>query len=367
MIQKTNIPKQIPNSISDNGFRMVPIKIFNQINNTLIYRKNDLNIEQKIAEDNNHDDIIKYKYYEEYFSIIQEDIYDLFNQKLFWNLNMNSRVCDHKYKNGTKKGLICGRRIDIKVDQNCKEENGKWRCGKHVSMKVYKPMVKNIDLNDLCINKTGYKDKYNCKMKKKYGCYCIHHYMENNSFNNTDIKLAKIYYNEIKLLNNIEVENTNNSLIKSYKYNCNINNSINIIDKYENNGYKYPKLICYNNNKNKSLNNIVEKLLINNKEELKVKPFKEKSLENKKNNNINKINTGLIDLNINIDNFKYKEILNISPKCNSKDCTNINDISIIKYLYCKKHATIVNNNSNRKKYQFNNWNYIIAKHKNESS
>ena len=41
MIQKANnIPLNIPNSKSCDGFRMIPKKIFNQINNILIYRKN---------------------------------------------------------------------------------------------------------------------------------------------------------------------------------------------------------------------------------------------------------------------------------------------------------------------------------------
>lgn len=211
MIQKSNnIPLNIPNSKSCDGFRMIPKKIFNQINNILIYRKNDININKQIAIEDHHNDIIKYKYYNEMFNFIQNDIYELFNKNLFWNFNMDSRVCENKFK------------------------YGKYRCCKHISTKTYKPKIKIVDPNKLCIAKTGYKDKSDCKMEKRYGCYCIHHYMENYRFNNTE--LAKMFYSEIALFNNIEIELVNTSIPKCYKYNCKIIKKINSIDIYVNNG-----------------------------------------------------------------------------------------------------------------------------------
>lgn len=70
-----------------------------------------------------------------------------------------------------------------------------------------------------------------------------------------------------------------------------------------------------------------------------------------------------VDLNTNINNFKYKlklikEILNITPNCSIKNCNNINNINIIKGLYCKSHAMDAFNKYNKSKYIFNNWNYL---------
>lgn len=335
MIQK--IPKNIPNSISNDGFRMIPMNFFKQINNLLIYRRNDLNSEKIISEENHHNDHYKYKYYEEYFNIIQNDIYNLFNEKLFWSLNMDSRVCEHRYRNGKMKGLICGRRIDIKINENCKEDNGRWRCAKHISTKVYKPTPKNIDSSLLCIGKTGYKNKFDCKNGKKYGCYCIYHYMKKNGIN--DIELAKSYYKEICLFNNIEVENTNNSIIKSYKYNCIINNNLNIIDKYERNGFKNIKLICFFNDKS-YFGKLSDNFVQNTKEDI-VKKLK--NLENSKNfrKNIifndfcknNKKDIQVVNTICNLNKELINEILKINPICD-----NIN-ILIVKRLYCKDHTT----------------------------
>lgn len=377
MIQKINIPKNIPDSRTNDGFRMIPKKIFKQINNVLIYRKKNINIEEEIALENHHKDIIKYKYYHEMFNIMQQDVYNLFNKKVFWNLNMDDRACEHKYTEGKMKGLFCGARIDIKVAKDCKEENGLWRCSKHVSTKVYKPIGKTIDPNKFCIGKTGYKKRFNCNMEKKYGCYCIHHYMENNSFNSTEIKNAKIYYNEINILNNIEIKNTNNSLIKSYNYNCKIKEKIIINDKYERNGIKDIKLITYFEElSDNSIQNIKEGKpeeddIVN---KLKI-PENSKKLQNLNKIVMNRPNEGNIheqikkiykdniELNINIENFKYKlkiikEILKINPKCCFKNCNKINNINIMKGLYCQTHATDINNNYNKNSYKFNDWNYL---------
>lgn len=372
MIQKANnIPLNIPNSKSCDGFRMIPKKIFNQINNILIYRKNDININNQIAIENHHNNIIKYKYYNEMFNFIQNDIYELFNKNLFWNFNMDSRVCEHKFKNGKNKGLYCGKRIDI----TCTDKYGKYRCCKHISTKIYKPKIKNIDPNKLCIAKTGYKDKFNCKMKKRYSCYCIHHYMEKYRFNNTE--LAKMFYSEIALFNDIEIELVNTNIPKSYKYNCKIIKKINIIDIYENNGYNNIKLICYNKENLENTNNLnklsnLDNILIEKENKNEVQKKHDHDLDYILKNNIQdtrcdqvsyEINKesiknlykNSVDLNTNINNFKYKlklikEILIIIPNCSIKNCNNINNINIIKGLYCKSHAI--------DEFNFNNLNYL---------
>jgi hypothetical protein len=245
-MKKDNIiTLNIPSSKSNDGFKMIPRSIFNQINNMLLYRKNDININEKIAIENHHQDIIKYKYYNEFFDILQKDIYELFNTSFFWNCNMDSRVCDFKITSGKNEGLLCGKRIDIK----CTNNNGKYRCFDHISKKDYKPKI-NTKKNkeNLCICKIGYKKQFNCNVMKKYGDYCIYHYKEKIKIQNT--KSAKDYYNEISLLNNINIEQTNNCKILNKIYNCNIyNKKIVIADKYDINGYKFNnKLICYNIN-----------------------------------------------------------------------------------------------------------------------
>lgn len=227
-MEKNDIPKiHIPDSMTKNGFRMIPKSIINQINNKFIEIKKQIDIDKKIEIEMNRD-ISYFNYYYTMYNIIQKEIYKLFNIQQFWKCNMDYRVCEHKYKEGFYAGLYCGKRVDI----NCPDKNGMWKCCKHVSTKYYKPKDKNVNPSELCIAKTGYKNKFNCNMLKKYGEYCIHHYKIINNFVN--IKDAKKYYDEINLLSNIYIEKYNNCKVRNKTYICNINNkNIDIIDKYE--------------------------------------------------------------------------------------------------------------------------------------
>jgi hypothetical protein len=353
MIQK-DIPI-FPNSVKNDGFKMIPKTIFNQINNNvLIYRRNEIEIDKKIAEENHHDDIIKYKYYKEFFSIIQKDIYELFNEKLFWKYNMDKRVCDFEIKSGKHIGLLCGKRVDIK----CNDRNGYYRCSSHVSSKYYKPKInKNkIDKDNLCIAKIGYKQSFNCNMFKKYGNYCIYHLKENIGIDNSE--KAKIYHKEVTSLSNLIVEPTNNSIMKSNKYNCKIDKKIDIIDIYEKNGYKEVKLICYYNENSRNKQNY-EELIFNSVHNFYDISFKkENKLEYSK-----KIYNECIDLNIKIDNWKKKlqlidEILNINNKCDIRNCNKIKNLFLTKSFYCKDHALNTLNTYSKSKYIFNSWNYL---------
>jgi hypothetical protein len=166
MIQKVdNIPFKIdiPNSKTNDGFRMLPNMIINQINKIFIYRKQQLDIDEKIEIENNRK-IDYFIYYYNMYDIIKEDIYNLFNNKQFWRSNMHDRVCEHTITEGKYQGLFCGKRVDIKST----DKNGNWKCSKHISIKYYKPKHKKIPIDKLCISKIGYKNKQNCNMEMKY-------------------------------------------------------------------------------------------------------------------------------------------------------------------------------------------------------
>lgn len=370
MIQKeNNISLCIPESKTKNGFRMIPIKIFKQINDILNYRKNNININEKIAIENNHQDILKYKYYNEFLDILQKDLYELFNKKLFWELNMDKRVCDFKIKSGKYQGLYCGKRIDIKS----MNKDGYYRCSSHISSKYYKPKinVNKSDENNLCIAKTGYKKKFNCNMLKKYGDYCIYHYKE--VIKEKDIKSTKYYFDEINLFNNIYVEQSNNCKIISKKeflknelkllfnidftyYNSNkhvdifevkINNKICLENQCFNKTF-YNKDLCYNHFKKQQTigyRNIINEKTYNyiNKNYKEVNKENEIEITKYNCNNLMEI-LNRFNKNILENTNKFKKIIydfNISiPKCKYINCKNNRKKYIIYYDYCYEHTNM---------------------------
>lgn len=282
------IPSQF---IPENDISIKPKKVYIMIKD-LLNREIDF-------YDNNKDFVIL-------LNSVKKNMLNEFSKRYIWQTELASdKTCEHLFGEKSRKhGEMCGRRIDIKAEK----ENTQYRCSMHIDNK-YKPKSRIIDPKDLCkgIKKNG----DSCSMKGIHKGYCIYHNGQN--------KIKKLQ----KKVNKIEQDNIIRDIKEITKKSVNIK-SFDIV------------------------------------EELKIKPFiNELEIKNNeytdvdklKKDEIDKINNKLINLNININNFKYKleiinEIFNIKPNCRNKYCNNINTIRIIKSLYCKNHAEIALNNQN---------------------
>lgn len=349
----------IPNIAYNDGIKIIPKAIINHYNDFFRKIKIDLEIDKKI-EIQNHRNIYHFKYYYEMINIIQENFYNSINQDAFWKKIMNYKVCHHKFKKGNKAGDLCGRLINI----NVKDKYGKFLCSDHISKKYYDVKLLNVPEEERCIGNTINNER--CKFRKKYRQFCKFHYAEKYNINKNDVELHYkrkfVYKTKVKdiTLNYITL-NDANAVLLEINNKIKINN-IRIIDPYGHNESNNIKLICYYNYKTK--NSILDEDILN---KLDIKKNIEKDKEiciNKESFKfLNKTNTELINLNANINNFKYKleiikEILNINPSCSSKGCTYINNIKIIKGLYCESHAIDALNKYKNNRYKINNWNYL---------
>lgn len=124
-------------------------------------------------------------YYLQCFDIIKKRTIELFNNKLFWELNMNYDYCDHFYKSGPMAYTFCGRKIEIVTDDGKKH----FKCAKHISKKYYIPK-KVRDENLLCKSNNKYGDR--CNKYKHYDDYCITHYAKIHNIDNLK-HVDKIY------------------------------------------------------------------------------------------------------------------------------------------------------------------------------
>lgn len=245
MIKEEVIPFIIPNSKKHDGFRMLPNMIINQINKLFVHIKKQIDIDKEIEiEQNRNTD--HFIYYYEMYNIIRKGLYDLFINKHFWKNNMNYKVCEHIITTGEYAGLFCGNRIDI----NCKEN--KYRCATHIGTKYHKPKKRNIEEYNRCIKFNKHNER--CGNPKKYGDICKKHYSKLYNININDVDRHYNIQNEINILHNIVIDQINTSLLKSKRYCCNIFRNVILKDKYENNGYKDIKLICYNILENNIIN-----------------------------------------------------------------------------------------------------------------
>jgi hypothetical protein len=286
MIQQYKIPKlHTPEICSKDNFKIYSKNLVNLINNFYDRIYDHIDSEEIIAIENHHKDIIKYKYFKEFYNFIKYQFYielnnNLYNNGLsFWSKLLGDKVCDYRYKNGKSAGKYCGRTIEITPSH----KYGNYRCAKHISKKYYIPKERNIEQDKLCI---GY-NKYNkrCNKFKKYGDHCIYHFnpyktIIEDYYEQELVISDEIEYNEIKIFNNIYID----YIKKIYPKNI---FKLNIIDNLKKNSIK---LICYYNDKNKVENKYTLKKqeticnIINNKQN-----NSESTLENRINNLNNKI------------------------------------------------------------------------------
>lgn len=212
----------IPKTRSKTGLGMVPEYIVKNIDDIFkdinLYIKSEKDI---YLENNNNNEYIRFSYYCDAYELIYEKfMYFIFNKFLFWEKNMNHRICDYKYKNGKYAGMFCGRIIDIK----CTDENGMWRCSKHISSKYHKPKPLNVPIEERCISLC--KNGERCKFRKKYFKYCKFHYSIEYNIN---VNIVDEHY--IETNKKIIFENNIKEIVKK---SFNINSLYNIINKNDN-------------------------------------------------------------------------------------------------------------------------------------
>lgn len=143
----------------DKKITIIPNLLIKYINNIILDIKGDIDVDQ---------DIIRNKYQLYIINEVYNRINELFNNCSFWKNIMNIHYCDFKYKNGIKKGLFCGKSIDIV----CEDGKNYYKCSRHISKKYYKP-IKKKDSTKLCLALNNKGEK--CNSYKKYGNYCCYH------------------------------------------------------------------------------------------------------------------------------------------------------------------------------------------------
>lgn len=184
------------------------------------------------------EDEIRKKYFMYAFNIMKKEIIDLFKRDSFWSIYcISEKYCMYKFKSGPKRGMMCNSRIDI----DCNDKNGKWRCYHHVSKTIYSSKKRDsIDQDRKCIGYTTYGiHKRPCKnLKWNNSNYCKIHFKippkvtMNNAFYNHylnkylfleiikehELYLKNIYLeNEVNSLSNIDYDILNYSIPKYYK------------------------------------------------------------------------------------------------------------------------------------------------------
>lgn len=170
------------------------------------------------------EDEIRKKYFMYAFNIMKREIVDLFKRDSFWSIYcISEKYCMYKFKSGAKRGMICNSRIDI----DCNDKNGKWRCYHHVSKTIYNSKKRNsIDQDRKCAGYTTYGiQKRPCKnLKWNNSNYCKIHFKlppkvtMNNAFYN--YYLNKILFLEI--IEEHELYLKNNHLKNEVNLLCNI-------------------------------------------------------------------------------------------------------------------------------------------------
>ena len=175
---------------------------------------------------------------------IKTEIYNLFIDDKY---TKNTTICGFKrtrqrgHCKRTVKGFVCPYHLkQIKNNSSISELPDELPDEKLYGKHIF--TTKNEDYIDIEKRKTCKKDLFNIKIYdyNKYNLPILKYNFKK------DLNEIKVYYNEIFLLNNIDIPKSNNCNIKSI-YKCKIyNKNIKILDKYENNGYNKIKLIEYN-------------------------------------------------------------------------------------------------------------------------
>lgn len=273
---------------------MVPEYITKNIENIFVDIKTNIESEKKIYLENNNNELyIKYCNYKEAFNLIYNSfMHCIYNKYLFWESNMNHRICDYKYKKGTYAGLFCGRTIDIK----CTDNNGRWRCSKHISTKYHEPKPLNVPIEERCISYI-YNGKEKCKFRKKYDMYCKFHY---SKINNIDLNNVEKYYKK-----ELNKDNFKKEIKEIINKSVNINNLYDIVYNTKNKTYYdiNEEIYLLGNIEINGLNNYIDHKFLeikNNNIDCLLEPLIETINKNKKDNNIFMQKCKLIDKNIDI-------------------------------------------------------------------
>jgi hypothetical protein len=258
----------------------------------------------------------------------------------FWYKISSYNFCCYQYTDLNEKntGRICGRRIDKKSSYG--NGSDKYLCSEHdrKHRKYHSKPIKKKENETYCnhINKDG----TNCKYSSKINGLCVKHY-------------KYIYKVDIK-----EIYNK----IDNIKYNI---KKINIIDKYNNNGYKNLKLITYNiksdpiwlnNEKFKIAEkcNLLDFQNVNDVYKLHLEDNNNRNIKSRSktplfniSNNISNIYNRTIILNEKIEKTSkllegikdiYNNYIKIeSKKCEANNCSNCKDYNIIYNKYCLDH------------------------------
>lgn len=256
----TKIPKlNIPKSINKNEFKILSNNFINFINDFFNKIKEDINIEKKISLENNNynKDFFEGQY--NLFQLMQNTLYEKMNNINFWYSILCNKSCGYIYKNENNYEVICGKRIDIKCEQN------NYLCATHISLKDHTPKKRNIEEYNKCIELNKYGSR--CGNPKKYGEICKKHYEKVYKINIHEIDKHYLYTEEIKKLNNIEIVNTNNSINK---------NIINFKEKIKND----VKEIVNKSINVKSLYDIIEDIKINIKNTTLIEKLKKEEIYN---------------------------------------------------------------------------------------
>lgn len=243
-------------------------------------------------------------YYLQCFNIIKKRTIDLFNSKLFWELNMNYDYCDHFYKSGLMAYTFCGKKIEIITDDGKKH----FKCAKHISKKYYIPK-KVRDEKILCISNNKYGDR--CNKYKHYDDYCVTHYAKIHNIDNLkhvdkiykEKKNNIIFNEEITTLFNIdedifnyEINSTHKLIYKhiiiddevTYYVKDILNIELNLEIYFENNKT--------NNIINNVINNLDENINEIQKDKINIYDFINKC-EKVLDNNYKNINLNILDIN----------------------------------------------------------------------
>lgn len=327
-----NIPVLKKQSVSTkNGFKIYSENLINFINNFYKEIEDYINIEEKIAIENHHNDIIKYKYYKEFYNYIQYQFYTKINYKYgngsFWGNLLGHNVCEYKNKNGKNEDVYCGRSIEIEPNH----KHGNYRCSRHISKKYHTPISNNIVNKCKGIN----KHKKPCQRSMQKGEYCKYHYKEDIIEVNNKILFYKEYTNielEINLFNNIEfISETNRSAMELLEIvGGNLNNS----DSSRNYSFGENK-----NNEIREMGEINDNINIINiaKNAKYLENFNISNYISNTRDKLEKLNNKIIENTIIIENIKKNYTKIEYKKCEANKCNKFKEYNIIYNKYCKHH------------------------------
>lgn len=330
MIYNNKIPKlKIPKSATKkNEFKIFSNNLIIFINKFINILNKNIDTEKKIDMENHNYNSDYYKGVYDCFNLFNYKLYEEINNKMFWKCLIADKACMYEGKYGNE---YCNRSIQIEYT----DKDGKFYCCRHAPKDSYTVKRNIIEEKYRCVGNNKYGEA--CNIKRKYGKYCIHHVPRTkNTIEDIEEDLPKeiIENNEIKLIcyyndkSQNEIKNNAKILKNTEKLGINDNH--------------YREFERNNINENK---NIFKDDIINLDIKTYFEELSDNSVQNIQNGPVKKID--IKQLNINIDNFKYKlnlikEILQMKPTCNVKHCLNLNNILICKGLFCKSHATHAN-------------------------